>query len=297
MNNFRIALLATVLACGLAGPASARQFSYTCETCPTNWGALSEEFEACRLGEEQSPIDISEPKQRWLAPVGFDYGEVALVSLDRTVNIELELEDQAGILVRGERFETLQFHFHRLSEHFLFGEQFDLELHLVHRSADGAAGDRSVRGAGRPTRRARRGDRGHRSRRRVRGKGFRPRRFHSVEADLLSLSGLDHHAALHRGSSVISADGAARVVGGSDRADSAGASRHQRRLRQRPPAAVAQRASNPDRREARCRMMMTTAMTALNRAKMVALPLSYEPSFGEDLRSPRALGAFRWISH
>ena len=44
-------------------------------------------------------------------------------------------------------------------------------------------------------------------------------------------------------------------------------------------------------------MMMTTAMTALNRAKMVALPLSYEPSFGEDLRSPRALGAFRWISH
>jgi carbonic anhydrase len=31
----------------------------------------------------------------------------------------------------------LQFHFHSLSEHFLFGEQFDLELHLVHRSADG----------------------------------------------------------------------------------------------------------------------------------------------------------------
>ena len=39
--------------------------------------------------------------------------------------------------MRGERFETLQFHFHSLSEHFLFGEQFDLELHLVHRSAAG----------------------------------------------------------------------------------------------------------------------------------------------------------------
>ena len=137
MNNFRIALPATVLACCLAGPASAQQFGYVCETCPTNWGVLSEGFEACRVGEEQSPIDISEPKQRWLAPVRFDYGEVALVSVDRTINIELELEDQAGIRVRGKRFETLQFHFHSLSEHFLFGEQFDLELHLVHRSADG----------------------------------------------------------------------------------------------------------------------------------------------------------------
>ena len=137
MNTFRIVLPATVLACGLAGPASAQQFGYACETCPTNWGVLNEDFEACRVGEEQSPIDISEPRRRRLAPVRFDYGEVALVSVDRSVNIELELEDQAGIRVRGERFETLQFHFHSLSEHFLFGEQFDLELHLVHRSADG----------------------------------------------------------------------------------------------------------------------------------------------------------------
>ena len=137
MNKFRIALPATVLACGLAGPASAQQFGYTCETCPTNWAVLSEGFEACRIGEEQSPIDISEPKERRLASVRFDYGEVALASVDRTVNIELELEDQAGVRVRGERFETLQFHFHSLSEHFLFGEQFDLELHLVHRAADG----------------------------------------------------------------------------------------------------------------------------------------------------------------
>ena len=137
MNIFRIALPAIVLACGLAGPASAQQFGYACETCPTNWGVLSEGFEACRVGEEQSPIEISEPRLQWLAPVRFDYGEVALASVDRTVNIELELDDQAGIRVRGERFETLQFHFHSLSEHFLFGEQFDLELHLVHRSADG----------------------------------------------------------------------------------------------------------------------------------------------------------------
>jgi carbonic anhydrase len=137
MNSFWSALPAAVLACGLAGAASAQQFGYTCETCPTNWGALGEAFEACRVGEEQSPVDISEPRQRRLAPVRFDYGEVTLESVDRTVNIELELEDRAGVRMRGERFETLQFHFHSLSEHFLFGEQFDLELHLVHRSADG----------------------------------------------------------------------------------------------------------------------------------------------------------------
>jgi carbonic anhydrase len=137
MNTLRIVLTATVLACGLAGPASAQQFGYTCETCPINWGAFGEGFEACRAGEEQSPIDIGKPRQRRLAPVRFDYGEITLVSVDRTVNVELELEEQAGVRVRGERFETSQFHFHSLSEHYLFGEQFDLELHLVHRSADG----------------------------------------------------------------------------------------------------------------------------------------------------------------
>jgi carbonic anhydrase len=100
-------------------------------------GVLSEEFEACRVGEEQSPIDITEPTRRRLAPVHFDYGKVTLLSVDRTVNIELELEDHAEIRVEAKRFDTLQFHFHSLSEHFLFGEQFDLELHLVHRSAAG----------------------------------------------------------------------------------------------------------------------------------------------------------------
>ena len=137
MNSIRIALLVTALAYGPAGPASAQQFGYACEICPTNWGALSVGFEACAVGEEQSPTDISQPRRRLLAPVRFDYGEVALVSVDQTVNIELELEDQAAVHVGGKRFETLQFHFHSLSEHFLFGEQFDLELHLVHRSADG----------------------------------------------------------------------------------------------------------------------------------------------------------------
>lgn len=137
MNTPGTVLAVTVLACGLAGAAGAQQFGYACETCPTTWGVLGEGFEACRVGEKQSPIDISEPRRQRLAPLRFDYGEVTLVSVDRTVNVELELEDQAGIRVRDERFEALQFHFHSLSEHFLFGEQFDLELHLVHRSADG----------------------------------------------------------------------------------------------------------------------------------------------------------------
>jgi carbonic anhydrase len=137
MSASRIVLPVIALACGLAGPASAQQSGYACETCPTNWGALSEDFEACEVGEQQSPIDISEPRRQLLPPVRFDYGEVALVSVDRTVNVELELEDQAGVRVGGKLFEALQFHFHSLSEHFLFGEQFDLELHLVHRSADG----------------------------------------------------------------------------------------------------------------------------------------------------------------
>ena len=156
----------------------------------------------------------------------------------------------------------MQFHFHSLSEHFLFGEQFELELHLVHRSAD-----RGLLVIGRfiiPGDRLEELDEVIAAIEAGGGFGWRisTSTFSFVEADLLSLSGLDHHSALHRGRSMDPADRAAGAIGGSDRAESAGASRHQRRLRQRPPAAVAQRTSNPDRREARCRMMTTTAMTA-----------------------------------
>ena len=44
----------------------------------------------------------------------------------------------SGIIIDDIRYELLQFHFHRGSEHTVAGVRFPLELHLVHRSEDGA---------------------------------------------------------------------------------------------------------------------------------------------------------------
>ena len=41
------------------------------------------------------------------------------------------------LTVAGCEYELIQFHFHHSSEHTVDGHFFDLELHLVHRDADG----------------------------------------------------------------------------------------------------------------------------------------------------------------
>jgi carbonic anhydrase len=38
------------------------------------------------------------------------------------------------------KFKALQFHFHAPSEHTLFGEHADLEMHIVHLYEDGSLG-------------------------------------------------------------------------------------------------------------------------------------------------------------
>ena len=117
-------------------PANAQTFGYACETCPANWGNLDADFEACRIGKSQSPIDISDVKRRRLPRLRFDYEAAVLEPVDKVVNIELESE-VGSIRVGSTIYDLLQFHFHSLSEHFLFGNQLPLEMHLVHQAADG----------------------------------------------------------------------------------------------------------------------------------------------------------------
>jgi carbonic anhydrase len=112
-------------------------WSYSGEGGPKAWGELSAEFQACRTGQFQSPIDISGGVGAASTPIEFDYHLSPLEILHNGHTVQVDYAPGSGIVVEGRRFELLQFHFHSPSEHLVDGQQASMELHLVHRSAGG----------------------------------------------------------------------------------------------------------------------------------------------------------------
>jgi carbonic anhydrase len=107
---------------------------------PTGWGDLGAgELATCKVGTEQSPIDIPAASvPRPLAGITFSYlpGPVTIVDNGHTVQYSFA-GGSSKITLGGKDFALLQFHFHKQSEHTVGGQHHPLEMHLVHRAADG----------------------------------------------------------------------------------------------------------------------------------------------------------------
>ena len=124
---------------GLALPAAAIDFRYACEDCPANWGNLAG-GETCLLGTIQSPIAFAKKtaKKKRLPRLRPRFGD-SLLEVERlSTNFEAFVEEGLFTRVGQKRFELLQFHFHSTSEHVVDGERSAVEMHFVHRAADGA---------------------------------------------------------------------------------------------------------------------------------------------------------------
>ncbi|MEO0409875.1 MAG: carbonic anhydrase family protein [Cyanobacteria bacterium P01_A01_bin.135] len=119
--------------------ALARTWGYSGEVGPEAWGELSETFQLCSAGQQQSPIDLGKPK---LDGAVLDEGAIAYQAIPSAVQdtgLTLQVDTPAGNLLYldGEAFALRQFHFHAPSEHRLDGAAFPMELHLVHQSEAG----------------------------------------------------------------------------------------------------------------------------------------------------------------
>jgi carbonic anhydrase len=96
----------------------------------------------------QSPIDLRRRRitfVRRLPRIGFRYPEAIDVTLvntgspDEFATVRADVpEGAAGIVLRGARWDLLQFHWHTPSEHEVEGRHTPMEMHLVHSRADGA---------------------------------------------------------------------------------------------------------------------------------------------------------------
>lgn len=103
------------------------------------WGDLSKDFATCKLGKEQSPIDIKTAgvEKTTLEKIEFSYLPSKLNIINNGHTVQVDYDKGSSIKIGKDKYDLLQFHFHTPSEEEIDGKEFDLVAHLVHKSADG----------------------------------------------------------------------------------------------------------------------------------------------------------------
>jgi carbonic anhydrase len=123
----------------VVGGAAAAEFSYSGDHGPSHWGQLDPAFAVCGTGGAQSPVDFAAGSKLATksAELPVSYRETEGEIFDNGHTIEVETKGESALVLDGVRYELVQFHIHTPSEHTVKGRGYDMELHLVHRSADG----------------------------------------------------------------------------------------------------------------------------------------------------------------
>ncbi len=144
MKVSKLLLSSLVLAGGLAGAAEhhghhAPHWGYGGNAGPGHWGSLEKDFETCKLGHEQSPIDISTKatQKADLPAIGTSYKSSAGELVNNGHTIQVNLADGGAAQLPSGSYRLLQFHFHTPSEEKIDGKHFPLVAHLVHKNEAG----------------------------------------------------------------------------------------------------------------------------------------------------------------
>lgn len=144
-SQFSIVAIFIVFAVLVGGGVAAAQegghgeahWSYEGDTGPAHWGDLNPDWALCKTGTEQSPVDIPSSAPVNPANVAYNYDPTALNIVNNGHTIQVNYDPGSAIEIEGVTYELKQFHFHALSEHTVDGKYADMEMHLVHQSADG----------------------------------------------------------------------------------------------------------------------------------------------------------------
>ncbi len=137
MRLMGIALV--LLSCtALCAAQSGADWSYTGKTGPQLWSRLDPAYQACNRGHEQSPVDIhGTHRDKNLQPLQFHYIAVGSTRLNAGHGIEVLVNPGSTLTANGVRYQLVRLDFHNPSEHSIKGKFADMEVDLVHRSAEG----------------------------------------------------------------------------------------------------------------------------------------------------------------
>jgi carbonic anhydrase len=163
---FQILLFSSFPFCGLvaatnqhANTGHTSHWGYTGASGPAEWHSLSKEYALCGSGKRQSPVDIWNEVPADLYPLQFQYQTIPLLVLNNGHTLQANYNSVGGeetvtiggkpypvkgkpiynstLMLGDVPYKLLQFHFHTPSEHARDGRRYAMEVHLVHKSADG----------------------------------------------------------------------------------------------------------------------------------------------------------------
>lgn len=104
---------------------------------PKHWGEMDPAFAECKLGKQQSPIDIHGAQKAALAPLAFSYVAGGAEVINNGHTIQVNLADGGSAKLGGADFKLLQFHFHTPSEEMVNGKSYPMVAHMVHKNGEG----------------------------------------------------------------------------------------------------------------------------------------------------------------
>lgn len=138
-KSVRIALLGAIAAStsGLAWAAEGSSWGYEGDTGPTHWSDISSEFELCRSGLMQSPIDLAEANARGEVNINTKYQPGSLNILNNGHTVQVNLAEGSTLTSGTMQFNLLQIHFHTPSEEAVNGKHYPMNAHFVHSDAEG----------------------------------------------------------------------------------------------------------------------------------------------------------------
>lgn len=133
------AVAALLLSLVIAPSARAEEahWGYGKEHGPSQWAEMNPEFETCRAGKRQSPIDIAATEKADLPAINFKYQASPLRIVNNGHTIQVNLPPGSAITIADHSYTLLQFHFHTPSEEAIRGKHHALVAHLVHKDAEG----------------------------------------------------------------------------------------------------------------------------------------------------------------
>lgn len=113
------------------------EWGYGEDNGPGLWSELSPDFGVCTTGQQQSPIDLHGAIPADLSEIQLSYQEVPLRLVNNGHTLQINIDPGNQLILDGQTFELLQFHFHHPSEHTINHRHHLMEAHFVHRNNQG----------------------------------------------------------------------------------------------------------------------------------------------------------------
>lgn len=141
-NNLLIVLtLLLTLSHSHSHASASLHWGYEAQSGPGQWGDLTPDFSQCKVGKNQTPINITQSyATTHKHPIQIEYklAPQDIVFNGHTVQVNSKEHDEDDFIsIDGEKFVLQQFHFHTPSENQIEGRSFALELHFVNANAEG----------------------------------------------------------------------------------------------------------------------------------------------------------------